>query len=44
MGQGHATIPKGTDPESVTMEQAVEWIAEKAAKKGGGRKKAAKKS
>ncbi len=28
----NATIPKGTDPASVTMEQAVEWIAEKAAK------------
>jgi DNA topoisomerase-1 len=30
----NATIPKGTDPQSVTMAQAVEWIAEKAAKSG----------
>ena len=42
-GKVNATIPKGTDPEGVTMEQAVEWIAEKAAKKGGGRKKRAAK-
>ena len=34
----NATIPKGTEPADVTMEMAVEWIAEKAAK--GGKKKA----
>jgi DNA topoisomerase-1 len=36
----NATLPKDTDPESVTMEQAVELIAERAAKAG---KKAPKK-
>ncbi|MDF1872278.1 type I DNA topoisomerase, partial [Vannielia sp.] len=39
----NATLPKGNDVEQVTMEQALELIAEKAAKKGGGRKKAAPK-
>ncbi|WP_068115353.1 type I DNA topoisomerase [Tropicimonas marinistellae] len=39
----NATLPKETDPQTVTMDQAVELIAEKAAKKGG-RKKAASKS
>jgi len=34
----NATLPRGTDPQSVTMEQAVEWIAAKVAK--GGKKKA----
>ena len=29
----NATLPKGTEPESVTLEQALEWIAAKAAKK-----------
>ncbi|PWJ14414.1 type I DNA topoisomerase [Jannaschia seohaensis] len=38
----NATIPKGTDPDSVTMEQAMQWIAEKAAK-APKRKTAAKK-
>ncbi len=33
-GKINATLPKGTDPTSVTVEQAVEWIAEKAAKSG----------
>ena len=37
----NATIPKGTDPESVTMEQALEWITAKAGAKG--KKKAAPK-
>ncbi|WND02464.1 type I DNA topoisomerase [Temperatibacter marinus] len=40
-GKINATLPKGTDPESVTMEQAVEWLEAKAAK--GGKKKAAPK-
>ncbi len=42
-GKVNATLPKDTDPQAVTMEQAVELIAEKAAKKGGARKKAAPK-
>ena len=39
----NATLPKGTEPDAVTMEMAMELIAEKAAtkgKKGGRRKKA----
>ena len=44
-GSTNANIPKGTEPESVTMEQAVEWLAARKAKgttKGSakGRKKA----
>ena len=42
-GKVNATLPKGTEPESVTMEQALEWIAAKAAKKKPARKTAAKK-
>jgi DNA topoisomerase-1 len=37
----NATIPKDVEAKDVTMEQAVQWIAEKAAK--GGKKKAAPK-
>jgi DNA topoisomerase-1 len=40
-----ATIPKGTDPASVTMEMALPWLAAKAASapaKKGGKKPAAK--
>ncbi|ANT61718.1 DNA topoisomerase I [Salipiger sp. CCB-MM3] len=40
----NATLPKDTDPESVTMEQALELIAEKAAKKGTKKKAAPKKT
>ena len=37
----NATLPKGTDPQSVTMDMAVELIAAKASsKKKGGRRKA----
>ncbi len=36
-GTIYATVPKDTEISSVTMEQAVLWLAEKAAK-GGGRK------
>ena len=36
----NATLPKGVEPADVTMDMAVELIAEKAAKKGKGRKKA----
>ena len=39
----NATIPKDVKPEDVTMEMAVGWIAEKAAKKKPTRKKAAPK-
>ena len=38
-GKVFATLPKGTDPESVTFEQAVEWANEKAAKGGKGKAK-----
>ncbi len=31
-GSVHATLPKSTDPKSVTLEQAVEWLDAKAAK------------
>ena len=31
-GTTHATLPKGTEPTSVTLDQAVEWIDSKAAK------------
>lgn len=38
----NATLPKGTEPESVTLEQALEWLAAKAtAKKKPARKKKA---
>jgi len=39
-GETNATLPEGTEPESVTMEQALALIAERAAK--GGKKKKAK--
>jgi DNA topoisomerase I len=39
----NATLPKGTEPADVTMELAVQLIAERAAKKGGRKKAAAKK-
>jgi len=39
----NATLPKGTEPESVTLQQALEWIAAKASKKKPARKKAAPK-
>jgi len=40
----NATIPKDVKPEDVTMEMAVGWIVEKAAKKGGRKKAPAKKA
>ncbi len=40
----NATLPKGTEPADVTMEMAVELIAEKAAKKGTRKKAAPKKA
>ncbi|KIC51164.1 type I DNA topoisomerase [Tateyamaria sp. ANG-S1] len=39
-GKVNATIPKGTEPEDVTMDMAVQLIAEKAPKKKTTRKKA----
>jgi DNA topoisomerase-1 len=39
----NATLPKETDPADVTMEMAVNLIAEKAAKTGKGKKAPAKK-
>jgi DNA topoisomerase-1 len=41
-GTTNATIPNGTDPLSVTLEQALTLIAEREAKGGGKKKKAAK--
>lgn len=35
-GKTNVTVPKGNEPESITMEQAVEWLAAK--KSGGGPK------
>jgi DNA topoisomerase-1 len=44
-GKVNATVPKGTDPAEVTLEQAVEMIAAKAArKKGKGKRSTRKKS
>jgi DNA topoisomerase I len=40
----NATLPKGTDPDTLTIEQAVELIAAKAATKGKRKKPAAKKT
>jgi DNA topoisomerase-1 len=40
-GETNATLPEGTEPDSVTMEQALVLIAERAAK-GGKKKKPAK--
>jgi len=38
-GTTHATLPKTSDPKSVTLEQAVEWIDAKAAKGPSGKSK-----
>jgi DNA topoisomerase-1 len=46
-GTTHATLPKGSDPKSVTLEEAIVLIDERAAKgpsKKGGRKPSRKKS
>jgi DNA topoisomerase-1 len=42
MAETNATLPEGTEPDTVTMEQALALIAERAAKGGGKKKKAAK--
>ena len=39
----NATLPRGTDPQTVTVEQAVEWISAKAKKAPAKKKPAAKK-
>ena len=41
-GKINATLPKGKDPMSVTLDEAVGFLAEKAAKNGGGKKPARK--
>ncbi|HEY0165247.1 MAG TPA: topoisomerase C-terminal repeat-containing protein, partial [Sphingomicrobium sp.] len=48
-GATHATLPKGTDPKAVTLDQAIEWVDAKAAKgpvkkkgRGGAKRKKAK--
>jgi len=41
-GSTNANVPRGADPLSVTLEQAVALIAERAAKGGGGKKKPAR--
>jgi DNA topoisomerase-1 len=41
-GSTNATLPEGTEPDSVTMEQALALIAERAAKGGKKPRKAAK--
>ncbi|WP_120502248.1 type I DNA topoisomerase [Roseovarius sp. EL26] len=40
----NATLPKGVEPADVTLEQAVQLVMEKAAKKGGRKKAAVKKA
>ncbi len=42
-GKVNATLPKGKEPMSVTVEEALELIAAKAGKAGGGKKKPARK-
>jgi DNA topoisomerase-1 len=39
----YASLPKDREVESVTLEEALQWLAEKEEKSGGGRKKATKK-
>jgi DNA topoisomerase-1 len=41
-GKVYATLPKGMDPQAVTLEQALPLLAEKAGKSGGGKAKTAK--
>ena len=38
VGKINATLPKGKDPQTVTMDEALALIAEKEAKGGGGKK------
>jgi DNA topoisomerase-1 len=41
-GKINVTLPKDRDIDSIRLEEALDWIAEKAAKKGRGRKSATK--
>ena len=41
-GATNANVPRGTDPQAVTLEQAVALLAERAAKGGGGKRKPAR--
>ncbi|MFN3718975.1 MAG: type I DNA topoisomerase [Rhizobium rhizophilum] len=41
-GKVNATLPKGKDPQAITVEEALVLIAERAAKDGGGKTKAKK--
>ncbi|MFI4951290.1 MAG: topoisomerase C-terminal repeat-containing protein, partial [Caulobacterales bacterium] len=41
-GPTNANVPRGTDPQAVTLEQAVALLAERAAKPSGGKKKPAR--
>jgi DNA topoisomerase-1 len=43
-GKVNATIPKDVEPESITMDEALKLIAERATKSGGKKKAAAKKT
>jgi len=43
-GSTNANVPRGKDPQEVTLEEAVALIAERAAKGGAGKKKPAKKA
>ncbi|MEM8855052.1 MAG: type I DNA topoisomerase, partial [Pseudomonadota bacterium] len=43
-GKVNATLPKGTDPQTITLEAALELIAAKAAKGGSGKAKSSAKS
>ncbi|WP_245317806.1 topoisomerase C-terminal repeat-containing protein [Ensifer sp. 1H6] len=42
MGQDQRDLPQGKDPQSVTVEEALALIAERAAKSGTGKGKATK--
>ena len=41
-GATNANVPRGADPQAVTLEQAVALLAERAAKGGGGKRKPAR--
>ncbi|MFN3522806.1 MAG: type I DNA topoisomerase [Phenylobacterium sp.] len=41
-GSTNANVPKGTDPQAITLEEAVKLITEREAKAGGAKKKPAK--
>ncbi|MFN6925071.1 MAG: type I DNA topoisomerase [Tabrizicola sp.] len=43
-GKINATLPKGVEPEAVTLEEALALVAEKAGKNGAGKKAATKKA